>query len=161
MLHLQEHGRAFFAVNEIGGSPTPPDDPAYWRNQTLAIPQAQRQLVLALYLLGKQQAAAVLLCCTQCYGEPVLLPEFSAKVGAPLEPPRLATTPTSYTSRRYSGALVLANAWAAGKEGGVPLTAELQPRAGGYVDLYGRRYSTTIQLPPESGAVLLFANKQQ
>ena len=57
--------------------------------------------------------------------------------------------------------MVLANAWAAGKEGGVPLTAELQPRAGGYVDLYGRRYSTTIQLPPESGAVLLFANKQQ
>ena len=57
MLHLQKHGRAFFAVNELGGRPTPPDDPVFWRNHTLAIPQAQRQLVLALYLLGKQQAA--------------------------------------------------------------------------------------------------------
>ena len=41
------------------------------------------------------------------------------------------------------------------------LTAELQPRAGGYEDLYGRRDSSTIHLPPESGAVLLFANKQR
>ena len=158
MLNQQAHNKSYFGVNEFGGEATPPDHKSYWLNTTRSIPHATRQLVVALYLLGKQQAASLEICCTQCYGVGHWLPEFDAAVGTPLGPPLLATSPANVSSRRYSNALVLVNAFAATAtepERGRTLRVTL-PAGGWYRDLFGVTYlSQYVWLPPKSGLVLL------
>ena len=153
MLNQQAHQKSYFGVNEFGGEATPPDRKEYWLNTTRAISHATRQLIVALYLLGKQQAAAVEICCTQCYGVGHWLPEFDAAVGTPLALPVLAESPTNISSRHYSNALVLVNAFDASEQG----RALRVPLQRGGTDLFGATYAagSTVTLVPKSGLVLL------
>ena len=108
--------------------------------------------------MGKEQAAGVELCCTQCYGIAAWFPEYAAEVGHPLGPPKFATGPQEATMREYSKSLVLANAYAAdSQDNGRTINVTLPPRAGGYKDLYGTIYTASVSLEPQTGAVLLFA----
>ena len=108
-------------------------------------------------LMGKQQAAGVELCCTQCYGIAAYFAEYAAAVGHPLGPPSFAEAPTQLSQRTYSHSLVLVNAFNFGHEGGQQVAIKLPLRAGGYKDLYGKAYHNEIALEPQSGAVLLFS----
>ena len=67
--------------------------------------------------MGKQQAAGVELCCTQCYGIAAWFDEYGAAVGSPLDLPVLSDSPTEISRREYSDATVLVNAWNKGDEG--------------------------------------------
>ena len=40
-------------------------------------------------------------------------------------------------------------------QGGAPVTVALMARGGGYTDLYGKKYATSITLAPQTAAVLL------
>ena len=133
---------------------------------TAAIEPKVRQFVIASYLMGKQQAAGLELCCTQCYGIAAYFDEYAAAVGHPLSDggaddggPTLATKPTEISRREYSSSTVLVNAYnAGGTDHGVDVTVALAqlPTGMHYEDLYGKKYTSgSITLPPQTGAVLL------
>ena len=106
--------------------------------------------------MGKQQAAGVELCCTQCYGIAAWFDEYAADVGHPLDLPTLSDKPAEISRREYSKSTVVVNAYTeGGTDKGVPVTVALKERGGGYTDLYGKKYTTSITLDPQEGAVLL------
>ena len=144
--------------NEYGGLLSPPSNVTYRYEMTAAISKTVRQYVIASYLMGKEQAAGVELCCTQCYGIAAWFPEYAAAVGHPLGPPSFATGPHEVTTREYSSSLVLANAYNAGStDNGRTITVKLPARAGGCKDLYGTEYTDSVSLEPQTAVVLLFA----
>eukprot|EP00041_Stephanoeca_diplocostata_P011807 m.195517 g.195517 ORF g.195517 m.195517 type:complete len:450 (+) comp18677_c0_seq1:194-1543(+) len=106
--NLQAHGKAYYAINEIGDR----DHPGNWSKScaqdTLnCITAAKRQYVIASLLMAKEQAAGVFISGVQQYGWGSFCPECNAKIGDALEEP-VVVNPTVW-ERRYESAYVAVN----------------------------------------------------
>ena len=82
--------------------------------------------------------------------------ELGAPVGHALEEPIFSRGPTEISSRRYSGALVLVNAYHADeKERGVPIAVPLEPAGTRFTDLTGQTFVGSATVEPQAALVLM------
>ena len=118
-----------------------------------------RQWVLASYLIGKEQAAAIYLCAIQGYGNWSAYPEWTAPVGAAHHPPveeRSGLWRRDFSSTspdEWAGARALVNPSA------LMLTVTLP--SGRWFSLYGEAQPSTLILPPFTAATLLRAAERR
>ncbi len=157
--NMLSRGKAYWSVNESGGTIDGCGDgdvgECYARNANIS--SAVRQYVVASWLMGAGGGASgVDICCTQCYGIASWFDELGAPVGHALEEPIFSRGPTEISSRRYSGALVLVNAYHADeKERGVPIAVPLEPAGTRFTDLTGQTFVGSATVEPQAALVLM------
>ena len=141
-LDLQEHGKAYYAINEcnpakVGSVETP----------------ALREWIVGSYLMSKQAAAAVYISGVQEYGDLMpAWPELAVNIGTPRDARPIHDGAAGVWLRNYSNGIVFVNA-------DQESTANATLAAGRcYKTIAGKAVlGLTVVLPPLSASILVLA----